>query len=421
MNEPVYEKKRNSRKRIIIPLVIALLAAIAVLAVYNWCIKPHVEEPVEKPAETAISAENTSEKQVTEEWRTVFADYFKDIEKNNKYESISDYMSAYIVDLDCDNIPEVVGNWYGSYTTIVAYYDNGVIKEAKIPLDYWDHSTDHAGDYPRQMYFDTQKNIIAIRNEARNDGVLPKIIAVAYKYNHGDFEEYKIVSFDASQEEFSDLEREEKYNAIKNQFEDRFKEFSEEFNFIDFNDSAFYYDVPVYISKYFYNSDSYNLSESKVLKSIYEVYADKIKDYHDNQKRYAIFDLDHDGTAELLIEYGFKFNELKTDIFRYDSKTGECNFIGTIDGRGTLYSEPTGNVFYNDVAFHGHARIYKCFLDYTYVGEILLFQVANMEEYEGTYGEYKPDYAEPYKEGNTEVEFTEIDDETPDVIRALGQ
>ena len=418
-------------KRIIIPLVITLFAVIAILAVYNWCIKPSVGKSAQEPTETAISAKNTSENQASEEWRTIFADFFKDIEKNKKYKSSSDYMSAYIVDLDGDNIPEVVGNWYGSWNPIMAYYDNGVIKETEIPLDYWIHSTAYAGEYPNKLYFDTQKNIVIVRSEGRNYGTMFNKTAVAYKYNHGKFEEYKNVSFDAPQEDFSNYEHKEQYNAVKKHFEEQFKEFSKEFTLIDFSDVAVYDEsVPVYISKYFYNSaeigESDNQTENKSSKIYYEAYAAEMENRYGEASNYtafdyAIIDLDHEGIPELLIRYGPRYAEEKTDIYRYNTGIGKCSLIDTIDGRGILYSEPTGNVFYNDVAFHGHARIYKCILERTYVTEILLFQVAYMEEYEGKYGEYKPDYDEPYKEGNIKIEFEEIKEETPNAIRALNQ
>ncbi len=171
------------------------------------------------------------------------------------------------------------------------------------------------------------------------------------------------------------------------------------------------------------SSSASQADEAIKMSAVYEMYASeverRIKNYDGVVLNYAIYDLDHDTIPELLVNYGRKFNVSKTDILRFLPDEGTCKQIGTIDGRGVLYVLPTGNQFYNDIAFHGHATVNKCVLTQDSVTETQLEMVAYAEDYNGNL-KYDPDYNVKYKNGTVEVEYKEVKDNTPAVIRSLA-
>lgn len=183
----------------------------------------------------------------TEEWKSAFAKYFKEIEKKHEFEA----MDAYIVDLDGDEIPEVVGGWKGSWMPIIAYYEQGTINELDIPLE-WSASSVYAGTSPNRLYFDLQNCVVVVRCEGNTMGTMYGRNAVAYQYRNGVLTECKRVKLDLEMDSFENPYSQEAGKAVVDRFEQQFSEFSEEYDLIEFGKVAVYNDdFYNYISTFF--------------------------------------------------------------------------------------------------------------------------------------------------------------------------
>lgn len=243
---------KASGKRAVLIVCAVLIIALAVSAVY--IAKNFKDKPNNENATNSISPIPTDEIDTASDkkWNKAFADYFEEISNSDGFSENSD---AYIVDLDGDSIPEAIGGWHG-FLPMIAYYDDGEIKEVYLPDDNIAHSTASAGEEPNALFFDTKNHIIVQRCVGRNTGTMFHRIAVAYKYNQGTLTEYKSVSLDLKPEDFENTSEDEAYQLITKRFNEQFEEFVKEFVLTAFSDVAYYFKD---LAKYFSNTFGYDI------------------------------------------------------------------------------------------------------------------------------------------------------------------
>ena len=236
-------------KKIIISIIVAVivisLAAGSILIIKNRKGKPLGENTTASDSSVSIEDSDTSS---DDNWKRAFSDYFEEISDAAGFSENSD---AYILDLDGDNIPEVIGGWHG-FLPMIAYYDDGEIKEVYLPDENIIHSTASAGEEPNALFFDAEKNIIIQRCVGKNEGTMFNRTAIAYKYGKGKLTEYKSISLDLKPEDFENISKDKIYQAVVKRFDEQFKEFIKEFTLTAFNDVARYFnDLEQYFSETF--------------------------------------------------------------------------------------------------------------------------------------------------------------------------
>ena len=205
-------------KKIIISIIVAVivisLAAGSILIIKNRKGKPLGENTTASDSSVSIEDSDTSS---DDNWKRAFSDYFEEISDAAGFSENSD---AYILDLDGDNIPEVIGGWHG-FLPMIAYYDDGEIKEVYLPDENIIHSTASAGEEPNALFFDAEKNIIIQRCVGKNEGTMFNRTAIAYKYGKGKLTEYKSISLDLKPEDFENISKDKIYQAVVKRFDKR--------------------------------------------------------------------------------------------------------------------------------------------------------------------------------------------------------
>lgn len=227
-------KKRG--KTFWIAIIAGLLAAAAVI--FTVIAVLHALKS-NQPTETSTEPASTTQSGVSEkEWKRAFAAYFKRIRESGE---LSEYADAYVVDLDGDTVPEVLGGWY-SWVPMIAYYDDGSIKEVSLPEELVGHSTAYAGEYPNTLYFDAQQHVVIFRCESRTYGTMFYKTAVAYKYSKGSLTEYKHVELDLTPDAFEGVADEEVFAALRKRFDEQFAEFTKDLVLTAFEDVVVHID-----------------------------------------------------------------------------------------------------------------------------------------------------------------------------------
>lgn len=227
--------QHGSKRTILIILCVALVLCLAV--VITVLIYKEVEKKRGSTVPTGGSypTMRDSSEIPESEWKRAFAEYFEEVKREDGFGEFSD---ACVADLDGDDIPEVLGGWH-DWQPMVAYYDDGVIKESQVPDDNVVHSSSCAGEFPNLLYFDVQNHIVIYRCEGRNQGTMFERSAIAYRYSKGVFTKYKEVVLDLSPDDF-DGYSDEAYMACKERFEEQFQSFASEFVLTAFEDVAVY-------------------------------------------------------------------------------------------------------------------------------------------------------------------------------------
>ena len=239
--------QHGSKRTILIILCVALVLCLA------FVITVLIYKEVEKkrgstvPTSGSHSALSDSPETPESEWKRAFAEYFEEIKREDGFNAFSD---ACVTDLDGDDIPEVLGGWR-DWQPMVAFYDDGVVKEARVPDDNVVHSSSRAGEFPNLLYFDVRNHIVIYRCEGRNQGTMFERSAIAYRYSKGVFTKYKEVVLDLSPDDF-DGYSDEAYISCKERFEEQFQSFASEFTLTAFEDAAVYAERLLdYLSKCF--------------------------------------------------------------------------------------------------------------------------------------------------------------------------
>lgn len=93
-------------------------------------------------------------------------------------------------------------------------------------------------------------------------------------------------------------------------------------------------------------------------KEIYSAYCDVIS--NNETQTYCVYDINHDGIKEIIIELGVTTLEQRYDVYSYDDSKGGAYYTGTINGSRLFYESYDGNL----KSFWARQGSY-CFFDIT--------------------------------------------------------
>ncbi len=83
-------------------------------------------------------------------------------------------------------------------------------------------------------------------------------------------------------------------------------------------------------------------SFSNSAEEIYSAYCDVI--YNDDTQMYCIYDINHDGIKEIILDLGTSMLEQHYDVYSYDKSKGGAYYTGTLNGSSVLYESYSGNL-----------------------------------------------------------------------------
>lgn len=75
-------------------------------------------------------------------------------------------------------------------------------------------------------------------------------------------------------------------------------------------------------------------------KEIYSAYCDVIN--NNETQTYCVYDINHDGIKEIIIELGVTTLEQRYDVYSYDDSKGGAYYTGTLNGSSLLYESYSG-------------------------------------------------------------------------------
>lgn len=77
-------------------------------------------------------------------------------------------------------------------------------------------------------------------------------------------------------------------------------------------------------------------------KEIYSAYCDVIN--NNDTQQYCIYDINHDGVKEIILNLGVTTIEQHYDVYSYDTSKGGAYYTGTLNGSSLLYESYSGNL-----------------------------------------------------------------------------